>query len=287
MLYGASFLGGKKNHRTLLKTAYVNAKNEDKINQIWITKNESTLILQKQAGIWYVVEEKSSNFIPADSKKVQNFINELIKVRNLYKISDRIKAGNAFGFDSPDGVTVKYQTEAAVYPRLYFGSLDFAQISRYFMTEKNTAVYQSDTNLDVYLSSSVQMWSEPFIFSQNLSSIQDARSVQTIKIEAEEKKSILDSSSPDFYDVCSRFMEFRHGGPFSAEKSTENSDEKSDLKLTFSLGNKAQAEFSFYQLEEGLVKVFCKYNFERSASSVSYDLKISSWTYNKIKEIML
>ena len=280
------FLSSTNDKRKALKSAYVNPKYENQINKIELQKGNECLILTKQNGKWFTAQKENAIFIPADSSRIEKFIKELIKVRNMYKISDKITKDNAFGFDDSQ-FCVKYQTESTVFPALYFGKTDFSQVSRYFMSEKYAAVYESDVFLDVYLTTSIQNWCEPFIISNEVTGIK-AENIQSISVFYDGKKYLKDSSSQDFLSNCQKLLELRHGGSYIEDEESVNQDfEAEKLEFILYFGNKTSASFTITQVSESSFKVACHYDFERTSSFIDYQLKISLWTYNKIKEIIL
>ncbi|MCR4954638.1 MAG: hypothetical protein K6A43_11265 [Treponema sp.] len=289
----------KTDKRKSFKTAYVNAKYKNEINKFKLTKNDESIFLTKQDGIWYVQQNGKNDFIPASQERVQKFIAELIKVRNMYKITDSIQGQNSYIFTLDDAFCIKYQTSLENFPELLFGKMDFAQISRYFMTGKAATVYETDTAIDVFSSVSVQNWSEPYIVSRSLIGNLTAKDVQSVSVSYGNQKKTHNSSSENFYDICTKFLDLRHGGIFYEENAegassdelnvSSNAHSTSDEPLFINLefGNKSSAEFLIEQKGEGVYKVHCVYKFDRKKSQISYNVKISSWTYNKIKEIML
>lgn len=295
----------KNDKRKSFKTAYVNSKYVNDINKFQLTKNEGVLFFTKHDGKWYVQQNDKDDFIPADKERIQKFLSELIKVRNIYKISDSINTFDAQNFSSDDSYCIKYQTSSKIFSELLFGKMDFAQISRYFMNGKSAAVYETDTSLDVFSSVSVQNWSDPNIVSKALVGNVSIKEVQSIKVILGNKQKLLTSSSENFYDICSKFLDLRHGGIFydsdSEQETSSSANLESNASKTFEeplfieleFGNKSSADFLIEQKGEGTFKVHCTYKFEKGRSSgnsnstIEYNVKISSWTYNKIKEIML
>ncbi|MCR4735707.1 MAG: DUF4340 domain-containing protein [Treponema sp.] len=285
LLFFLSFLSvNKKDKREVLKTAYVNSKYENTIEKISISKEGKTLFLNKKNGIWFVADQDFLDFLPADQKKVESFIKELIKVRNLYKISDKIEENNSYGFDSASSFIIKYQTSSQNFPDLIFGNTDFSQVNRYFMTGKSASVYEADTQLDIYSSSSLAVWTEPYILSKAITSIQNEKDIQAIEVDFNGQKKILNSQSTDYSSICAKFLELRHGGAYNPADDLFTDSNKEKLTLKIELGNKTSVDFTLEPCSESSFKIHSLYKGSRL---IEYDVKVSLWTYNKIKEIML
>lgn len=268
LLFCLSFVKSCRNtdKREIIKTALVNQKYENQISEIVITKGESKITLEKKEKYWLVMENESELSLPADSKKINSLLKELTSLRNLYKLSDKISKNNAFGFNNSDTCIISYTYPEGIH-ELYFGNQDFAQTSRYLMTDKNTQIYEIDSAVDRFLSTNSTSWTEPFLISQEI--------LGPIKSE--------DIQSTNISDV-EKFLDLRHGGfpDFSFIIPNEL-----DTLLNFELGNKCSIKMEIYstnQEAQFLVKTEYTDIYGKKYYCCS---KISSWTYNKIKEITL
>lgn len=254
-----------RDSRKSLKTALVNSKYENTISNFTLQKGDSILFLRKVGDLWLVSQKEEANYIPADSAFVQNFIHDLVKIVNLYQVSDSLHHKDDFGLLGSEAFSVKYDQN-----ELIFGDYDFSKTSRYLMTSKNTKVYETDTSLDKYLSTSIQNWSDPYII---------ARSIK--KLTASDVQGIRGTNRKD----CNveKLLELRHGGAAISQGS-----EKPELSFTLDLGDTSAITLTFYEVDlEIEYNVNVKYDLKMPPQNYDFTVKISGWTYSKIKEIML
>ncbi len=252
--------------REKVKTALVNQKYKDSISSFEFQDASGSLTIVNQGSFWAICDNNGKTIIPASSERLENLIENLTTIRNLYKISDKIGQNSTFGLTNGTEFHLRYYTENSFH-ELVFGNQDFSLSSRYMMTEKNTQVYEIDSSLDSYLSTSIQNWAEPFIISQLVLG----------KIKAED---IQRSPVSDVH----KLLDLRHGGiPEEQELSSALTE------LTLELGNKNEIELQIYQSsKENEYIVVTEYMTQKGAKPVfTSKAKISSWTYNKIKEITL
>lgn len=292
--YILSFLPVFSSHdkRQYMETELVNQKYRNSITEIQLTKaSGDSIVLRKINDYWtlnktnLITNVQSS--IPADSVLVENFITDLITFRRMYKISDGKKPAKTFGFDSNEAFSIRYTINNENSQELIFGSQDFALSSRYLMTGKSVSVYEIDNSLDKYLTTSVQYWGEPYLISQNVLGRISFSDVQSITVsEGLSSKVTVKTSENDseFLTKVDKLLQLRHGG------MNELSTLDSDLNAVIELGNKNTVELNFVQLSDdsGDYEVSVTYtNNLNNQKPVTYYSRISYWTYNKIKEIIL
>lgn len=275
---------GKSDKRKKNSTALLNPKNTSKVYKIELINIEGKVVLEKQKDFWIIDSSDSDYKIPANSSYIFNFLNDLSHIVDLYKITE-INSKNTNDFFPVHQTTcVKYFYNESDFTTLYFGSYDFSQSYRYFRTEKNTNVYEINTELDKYLQTSFQVWAEPNLISQNVSGKIKKEDIQRIVSVSKDLNlnKVLTSTTDDFETKKFNLLELRHGGKTDIQNLD---DEKVELKLTLELGNKSEIQMKFYDLsspKEEFYIVEEKYN-----QYDTYYYKISGWTYNKIKEIIL
>lgn len=284
-----------KDSREKVKTSLINPKYKDSISNFELEDAAGSLTLTNKGSYWTV--SKASNdkeSLPASPERIQNLLKNLTSVRNLYKISDKITQNSAFGLTNGTEFHLRYNTEASFH-ELIFGNQDFSLSSRYMMTEKNTQVYEIDSSLDTFLTSSIQNWAEPFIISQLVLGKITAEDVQRSQVET------LNQNHLGSITDIQKLLDLRHGGMpdqeelqalYQPENQTEYQPENARLPLTLinlELGNKNEIEVQIYNSEnENEFIVLTNYKTSKDSSPVYTSAsKISSWTYNKIKEITL
>ena len=265
-----------KDSREKIKTSLVNQKYKDAITSFELHDATGSLTITNKGSFWTV------GTLPASNERMQSFINNLITVRNLYKISDKINKNSTLGLTTGTEFHLKYFTQDTSH-ELIFGNQDFSLSSRYMMTEKSTQVYEIDSSLDTYLTTSVQNWAEPFIVSQLVFGKITSQDIQRTSVISQNHLTSI--SDPQ------KLLDLRHGGiPVEEELlSTLQNNKTPDTTITLELGNKNEIELKIYPTKsENEYIVITEYHKQKGDTpyytSVS---KISSWTYNKIKEITL
>lgn len=276
-----------KDTREKLKTSLVNPKYAQSISSFELQDASGSLIIKKEGNFWTVGTiglHNDKQVIPASPERLQNLIQNLISIRNLYKISDKITQNSSLGLTNGTEFHLRYNTDEAFH-ELIFGNQDFSLSSRYLMTEKSTQVYEIDNSLDTYLTTSIQNWAEPFIISQVvLGKIRpdDIQRTQVLNHEENHISTISDTQ---------KLLDLRHGGlpDFDSDLNKLKSTATPQITITLELGNKNEVELQIYKSQnENEYIVFTEYKTPKDAKAVFTSAsKISSWTYNKIKEITL
>ena len=285
-LYIFSFVIQRSNtdNREAFTTALVNKKNVNQINKIQLTQENKSIYLIKKGELWTLSNDQNHEFfIPANQEFINTFINELIKVRKLYKISDNLPKKNNFLLENQGFFSIKYWYGTNDFSQLIFGAEDFTKTSRYLMTVKNTKVYQIDNSLEKYFSVSTQVWAEPYIISKNICKSISPQNIQKIILKDSEKTKILTSSDSAFFTYSSKLLELRHGGISSFDITHTNPI----LQLLLELGDKSTVQIKVFPTDsEGELCVKLTYDLEiPTKKSYSYQVKISKWTFNSLIDI--
>ena len=286
----------QQDKREKLKTALVNQKYKDSISYITLQDSTGNLELHNYNGFWtlqrlsdYVssqVTEPAS--VPVSPERINSFLNELIKVRNLYKISDKITKNSSLGLSNGTEFHIGYAVSTPdtasegkeSFYELIFGNQDFSLTSRYMMSGENPQVYEIDDSLDPYLTTSIQSWAEPYIISRIAANTKDIQSITVFK---------TDSKSYKLTDT-SKLLELRHGGLPSLSEYEELNDKSALCTIQIENGDKTSEVLKIYKSDNQnensyIVKVL----YKNAAGNTSYTScsKISGWTYNKIIETTL
>lgn len=268
--------------REKIKTALVNQKYKDSINSIYLQDSTGFIELTKQNDFW-VLSSGSQLSVPASSERINNLLDELTKVRNLYKISDKINKNSSLGLTNGTEFHIRYNYGNDSFRELIFGNQDFSLSSRYIMTGENTQVYEIDSSMDVYLTTSIQSWTEPYLVSREVLSANDIQNARVFIHEKGENK-----TSGTITDL-NKYLELRHGGLPSEQEYETIQNQKPVVRIEIENGDKTGITQEIFSSEnEGsyLVKTGYYKADSKTAFYTSYS-KISTWTYNKIKETTL
>ena len=270
ILYVLSFTRActSKDDREKIKTSLVNQKYKDSITSFELQDSAGEIKITNKGDFWTV------GTLPASEQRMQAFINNLTTIRNLYKISDKINKNSTLGLTTGTEFHLKYST-ADTFHELIFGNQDFSLSSRYMMTEKSTQVYEIDSSLDTYLTTSMQSWAEPLIISQLVFGKITPQDIQRTTVISDPQK----------------LLDLRHGGIPGEEEllSILQTNQTSDTTITLELGNKNEIELKIYPAKNSSEFIVMTEYHKQKGDTPYYTSvsKISSWTYNKIKEITL
>ena len=265
--------------RKVQKTALLNPKYKEAVTSINLSqKDQESLLLEKTGDLWTVRRENSNFSAPADSKRINDFLLLLSSIINVYKISDKQNGYPSFSFDF--SLRLSYEN---TFSDIFFGKHDFSQTLRYFMTGKSAAVYQAGSQFDNFLTVSKSFWTEPYIISRQL----NYADIQRITISDFESQSrqLLTPQNKSFKSYLSELLELRHAGLFSEEDSFQGQTNieisvNPILKLELETGNKDQITITAYRISEENLRLSDNYK----KADYTCDLKISSWTFLKLKQ---
>lgn len=296
-LYIFSFIFQKSDKRKSVKSALINPLYVNKIDSFELFDGDKEkIIFKKNQNVWEIHKDFDNSLqkIPAETKKIENFLKTASEVVNMYKISDTFTENNSFMILKPGYIQLKYTIDNKIY-EIFFGAQDFSLSSRYVMSGKSTAIYEISNYLDNYLTTSVQFWCDSSLISQNVFGKIQASDIQKNYI-------IFDDKMHTFSDL-QKLLDLRHGGFVSniqknqdeqilesanqSQKKNQNENSISKMKIFLELGNKNQITLNFIQVKENsFVQVESVYE-NSSGEKFVYNSQISLWTYNKIKEITL
>lgn len=274
-----------KDTSEIIKTELINEKNVNSITKIQFSQGNKKLFLIKNDDFWILkTDENSKNAMPGDTVKIEKFITDFSSLRDIKKLSNKISEKNNYGFDDINSFKIRYYIDDDNFSDLIFGGQDFSLSSRYLMVSNKATVFELDDSLDSYLDLSIQQWSEPTIISKNVLGNVDETDIQSITITENGTNFIYTkNTTDDFFTKANKLLELRHGGLGEAVSSVNS---VKDIKIEF--GNKEWVTLSFYNsTEEKEYIIVSQYYIEAINKKYYYTSKISSWTYNRINEIML
>ena len=302
ILYFLSFTKScsSSDKREKVRTALVNQKYKDKINEITLQDAGASIELKNTGDFWTVAKITESQKgplqlridLPASQERINNLLEELIKVRNLYKISDKISKNSSLGLTNGTEFHIRYtftgdtsEDTRESFHELIFGNQDFSLSSRYMMSDKSTQVYEIDASMDNYLTTSIQSWAEPYIISREVLNLE----IQSITASyTDEKGHKLINKIDGKSSGVNKLLDLRHGGLPASDQILDMKDIENSFRLEIENGDKTFIKLNIKPFDSGenyLVKTVY-YDSEGWALYNSY-CTISRWTYNKIKEITL
>ena len=258
--------GEKKRHQQEIQLLH--EADISQIDGIIIQGNKEGLILKRTDDMWLLTDMSNpGSSIPADTQRLAKLFVNLVSKHTITKTGKKDNSIiNTYGLDETNGTVISLFKNGTEYQRLYFGSTDFSQSRRYFTTLELNSVFLFDSSFENFLSTSVQSWSDPYIISQQL------------------KDEVFKMGEAQNIDP--KLFELRHGGIADALI-----DLPVDLSFTIQMGDKSTITLDIYEYpaDDSVQEYVVSTTFDsfRLGKSFSYNTKISLWTYNKIKEIML
>ena len=260
--------GEKKRHQQEIQLLH--EADISQIDGIIIQGGEEGLIFTRKNNMWLLANlDDPNNTIPADTNRLAQLFVNLASKHVMTKSGKKdSETTNAYGLDQTNGTVISIFKDGSEYQRLYFGSTDFSQSRRYFTTLELNSIFLFDSSFENFLSTSVQSWSDPYIISQQL------------------KDEVFQMGEPQ--TDYTKLFELRHGG--IAESGLQTLEP--ELSFTIQMGDKSTISLEISQIitasdsaSEYAVKT--TFDSQRISKTFTYTTKISQWTYNKIKEIML
>ncbi|MCR4742054.1 MAG: DUF4340 domain-containing protein [Treponema sp.] len=279
LTYLLSFIKtSSKDNRKAIKTSLLNPKNTENLSQFEFSDLDSTcsLIYNENLNKWEI--KKENQVIYADSKKIDSLIAELSKISEVYKISNNSKDKN-FGFEGGDSAfSLTYYLKDGKSTQINFGNHDFSDSYRYFKNSDNPQVYEISSTIDNFLTTSIQYLSDPLIISKEILGKRNYRDV--VKYTYSKGQSKINSASLDkeeFNEYISKIFDLRHSG------FADSPLKDLDSQLIIDFGDKSSLILSIYPSEiEGQYSLQVDYFDYLINKNFSSQMKISTWTYNKI-----
>ena len=100
--------------------------------------------------------EISKNIL--NKKKMNEFINQLSKTRELYINASNVSQNDSFGLLDDSSFHISYELSDNQREEIIFGNKDFSQISRYLMSGKSLKVYEIDDSIEPFLYTSIHLY---------------------------------------------------------------------------------------------------------------------------------
>lgn len=278
ILYSFSFL--KKptvDSRKSLKTALVNPKYKTEIDKIVIKNDENSITLEKNNSFWEISSSENPFIIlPADSQKINSFLEKLTSIIDVYKIADKKNNEENYNLDK-NAYDFNFYVKNELSGRILFGKQDFSKTKRYVTSESNKKIFEMEDTMQNYLSVKTNSWSEPFIISQQVLNSIKKDDVQRIIVNNSEKYT---RNSKNWDEYVSKLLDLRQGGIISQEINFD----LLEYQLKLELGNKNEITIFVYktQNEQEFALKNVYFNSSTNTKSEYYSL-ISGWTFSKLK----
>lgn len=297
IFYVLSFGSLNKENKKKAQSRKINFILESDIPQIdgiIIQDNDGQVIITKENDMWLMCRaEEPENKIPVDVNTLQKLFVLLADTRTIVQAGEKKDAVilKDYGLTAEQAATIAIYKNGTLYHSLMFGNLDFSQSNYYFTDEELNEVYLIDNSFQSYISSSVQIWSDPNIISNQLTTqvfkTGDIQSISAYDYETQTGNA-LTSDSENWQDITSKLEDLRHGGfATNAEQICRSYNAKTIVHLETGNLSKITLEIFESPVAENEFIVKTGFDSELNQKSFSYYTAISLWTYNKIKEMIL
>jgi len=284
-LYAASFF--PRAEKTM-RTPLINKKYASSLDEIEITGGGKRTVLYKKNGVWYGFAK--SDIFPAESEKVKNLIQYLIKVRKLSIILNSNNINRIGKNEAVFSILLKNNRNPSIKIDVLSVSFDGTKIYVRIEDGKTKyAFYEIGNDFFSFMRSDADFWLDPYIIPQNTeegairpSDIQTLR----ITIGSRGEGKILRAGQELFSENVLQLASLRHGGGGNFE------DEKSPRHTVFSLSIETGNGFAFTMhagnARDGKVPLFFD-SFENTLTGSRFDYRyrvyVSTWTLEKILDL--
>ena len=282
------------NKRHSIQLQLIHEADISNIDIITIQQGNSAIILTRTDNMWLAANQNDVNDkIPANTDRLKSFFVLLASKHRMLKAGNKANNDNSYGLEKQDSTVITLYKNGAAYQVLSFGDLNFSQTQRYFTTGELKAVFLAGPEFEGFLTTSVSMWTDPYIIStQLLNDVFSMGLAQTADFYdyKTNEQITLKTSDEEQKKSIQKLFDLRHGGFVEdASNQTSDSPQNNVLSVKIEMGDKSQITLDFFEhpsIENEYI-VYTTFNSERLAKNFSYKTQISAWTYNKISEMML
>lgn len=265
LLFPLSFIiQNNRNNLKSVKTAFLNPKFEKNLTSIEIGNSYDKIFLLRKNDGWTV--SKDSSIFPADQKSVYRLIESLMKIRTLEEISSK----NDF-FDASNSFDLTYELKDGFKTKFYTGKTDISETKISIKTENKGTIYYTDNDISAFLNMKISFWIEPELIPESWKISGD--SISRISLIENGKRKVLSPEANDFEEKSRKLLSLRHGQTVD----TFNENEISRLEIFLSDGSKITLGFNRTEDDSYCVNCF--------TSEYNYNVSVSSWTYEKLREL--
>ena len=289
-IFSVIFANKERSKPRALESALLNPKYESEIKKIVISKiniqgNEEEAISILRHGDFFLASSNTLCTV-ADSKIIHALLERVLKVRSLYKISDKDdykKNGREYvnfsflGANDTVCSNVQFFDENMLTGRITVTS------------DSATDMYETENDFNQFLSCDINYWSEGLIAPEI------KKPVQLLFQEGKKPRFSIDEKSEKFLSVSETVLAIRHGRisaavDFGAASST--------LWLSDESGRIARIEF--FESSDAAFDGEKSYFYRKTVTPSAFDsqenafsfysenalYEISLWTYEKIKNAL-
>ena len=293
----------RANSQKSIESAILNQKYKNDIQKILLKKNDENDATKEieitKHGDFYLLSESESNInCLADSKIIASLLENAVKIRKFYKISQKSSDSALFLTDEKSAFSIAFYADSDnAVSQVFFGAEDSLKNRIYLRSKNSNAVYECENDFHQYLTIEKKYWAEGKIFAESGSPVQiDFEKLNQNGIPSEILK--IDDKSEDFQKKSEYLLSLRHGNitdevPLGFQKVTV-------LKLQDGNGRIVKIEFfqsaentgegdsnSYYYIKSVIPSPIDAQSTAFAFYSENAVYEISAWTYGKIRDLFL
>lgn len=291
LLSFTSLISGR-NAEKKITSAILNKKYENTVHKIEIHALDQTVLLFRNKTIWSGIITingiQNTSVFSVDKTKIESFIKLLIRLRDMYIISDNSRDLISFKSQNNNNCYIAvYGNSDNLYTKIYYirNISPFNRLT--FLTDNAKALYQTEDDFNTCLGSGMETWCDPFIIPRTVFDLAAGKNLQRLFFDGAEK-SITVSDIPAILDL-------RHGEIFYGKI---NADQKHISTLRIELGDTSVIKLDFY-CSSGNKKdnsyicdyifypgVFFPENLRREINDLHYQVRLSDWSYHSLLSLL-
>jgi len=251
-----------KNKAIAIKSALVNPSYKKNISRLIIQDPENLLTLNLKNQFWICETNGLSTY--ANRENIDNFINKLTNIRNMYKISDNNNEKSNLHLTKENAVivTVIDSSDKAV-SKIYFGKENNLTSRIFVSNDKGRISYETENDLSSFLSTDINFWTVPEIFFIT-------KNPSNLKINADKLHTLLS---------------LRHGNIVPKNQIPSSAVFASSYTLYGQYEYSQRIDFYEYKNSDSTDYYYIQ-NVSPHNISENCAYELSSWSYNKLKDLL-
>ena len=308
-LFSLVFSNKGKSAQKSVESAILNQKYKNEVAEIEITEKgeagSESITLAQHGDFWLLTkkdEQTNSELCTlADTKIINPLIENAIKIRKMYTISDRTADYDSLGLGEKNATTLTFlKNDGTLFTKVYFGHADSLKNRIFIRSERSKTAYECENDFQQYLTTKTNYWSEGEILPEVKNPVQITLETHAT-LKADESSGILgkptlNEKSDNFTSKAHALLSLRHGTILSEEVTT---NAIKIAELTAQDGNGRIAQITFFEKTENAFgeEAEQSYFYTKSVTPSEIDsaetrfafyseraaYEISAWTFSRIK----
>lgn len=310
-LFSLVFSNKGKSAQKSVESVILNQKYKNEVAEIEITEKgeagSESITLAQHGDFWLLTkkdESTNSEFCTlADKKIINSLIENAIKIRKMYTISDSAADYDSLGLGEKNATTLTFlKNDGTLFTKVHFGHADSLKNRIFIRSERSKTAYECENDFQQYLTTETNYWSEGEILSEIKNPVQITLETHATRKADEgsevsaQKTLVLDEKSDNFTSKAHALLSLRHGTILSEEVTT---NAIKIAELTAQDGNGRITRIAFFEKTENASdgEAEQSYFYTKAVTPSEIDsaetrfafysehaaYEISAWTFARIK----